>query len=235
MLVRHPAGRSGYGSTACSLPRGLPGSRGGRSPALAQPALPGGDGPVGARTRPPSIGRWRDEQHGFDSLRCRRYCHRTGFFRSQPRMGLPAGQAPLRSGHLGGVAGGLESFRVLEAVVQWPGFHLRLLKAVCRESPDQNRVRAALQQLVRSGRVLRLGEGRTARYFATGSGLGLRAGEDRVVPVAGSHAENIEAHSLEASRGWPEGIAPVLPGRGLPRGQRRQVHGAPRCRGRLRS
>ena len=77
-------------------------------------------------------------------------------------------------------AGGFERWRVLEAVIQWPGAHLRFLKAVCGESSGSNRVRDILHQLVRSGRVLQHGEGRNARYFATGSGLGLRAGQDRV-------------------------------------------------------
>ena len=38
-------------------------------------------------------------------------------------------------------AGGLQSWKVLEAMVQWPGSHLRFLKAVLKEKEDENRVR----------------------------------------------------------------------------------------------
>ena len=77
-------------------------------------------------------------------------------------------------------AGGLESARVLEALVQWPGSRLRFLKAVLKEGEDQNRVRETCRRLAPAGLILRVGEGRNARYFATPKGLRLRAGQDRV-------------------------------------------------------
>ena len=80
-------------------------------------------------------------------------------------------------------AGGLESGRVLEAVVQWPGSRLRVLKAVAQEGEGQNRVRGTCRRLAASGLVLQAGEGRDARYFAATRGLGLRAGQDRVRPA----------------------------------------------------
>ena len=137
-------------------------------------------------------------------------------------------------------AGGLEAFRVLEAVVQWPGSHLRFLKAVCQESPNQNRVRAALQQLVRSGRALRHGEGRTARYFATGSGLGLRAGQDRVhvsdarTRTGLSQWQEATQRSLRhtVSKPHEDGLRALLRfflDAGCPVANGGQVHGAPRC------
>ncbi len=80
-------------------------------------------------------------------------------------------------------AGGLQSWKVLEAMVQWPGSHLRFLKAVLKEKEDENRVRGACRRLAASGLVLQAGEGRDARYFAATRGLGLRAGQDRVRPA----------------------------------------------------
>ena len=77
-------------------------------------------------------------------------------------------------------AGGLESWRLLEALVEWPGSHLRFLKAVLKEGEDQNRARGTCRRLVRAGSVLQAGEGRDARYFAAPSGLRLRADQDRV-------------------------------------------------------
>ena len=67
--------------------------------------------------------------------------------------------------------------------MQWPGSHLRFLKAVLKEKEDENRVRGALRQMAASGLVLQAGEGRDARYFAATRGLGLRAGQDRVRPA----------------------------------------------------
>ena len=77
-------------------------------------------------------------------------------------------------------AGGLESARVLEALVQWPGSRLRFLKAVLKEGEDQNRVRETCRRMAPAGLILQVGEGRNARYFATPKGLRLRAGQDRV-------------------------------------------------------
>ena len=77
-------------------------------------------------------------------------------------------------------SGGMEAARVLEAVVSWPGSHLRFLKALCQEGGDENRVRQTCRRLATSRWILQDGDGRLARYFATGRGLNLRADQDRV-------------------------------------------------------
>ena len=99
----------------------------------------------------------------------------------RPRGGQGTWEGSLHSSPWTG-SGGMESARVLDAVVQWPGAHLRFLKAACREARDQNRVRGALRWLEGSGLVLRNGVAQSARYFASASGLSLLARQDRVHP-----------------------------------------------------
>ena len=76
-------------------------------------------------------------------------------------------------------AGGQHAARVVEAVVDWPGSRLRILKAALQERPGQSRVRASSRQLADSELVRQTGAGREARYFAH-KGLRLRSAQDRV-------------------------------------------------------
>ena len=79
-------------------------------------------------------------------------------------------------------AGGLERGRVLGEAVQWPGAHLRFLKALLGEPPGENRVRQHLAVLAAADILLRDGEGQSGRSFAAGKGLNIRALQDRVHP-----------------------------------------------------
>ena len=79
-------------------------------------------------------------------------------------------------------SGGIEAARVLEAVGNWPGSHLRFLKALCQEGHDENRVRQTCRRLAADGLILQAGDGRQGRYFLTHQGLNLLANRDRVHP-----------------------------------------------------
>ena len=77
-------------------------------------------------------------------------------------------------------AGGLELWRVLEVVTQWPGCRLRFIRDLLMEGTGQHRVRESCQRLVGFGLIFRVGDGRGARYFLTTHGVGVRAHTDRV-------------------------------------------------------
>ena len=77
-------------------------------------------------------------------------------------------------------AGGLEIWRGLEAVTQWPGCRFRFIRHLLMEGRGQHRVRESLDRLVDFGLIARIGDGRRARYFLTSKGLGMRARQDRV-------------------------------------------------------
>lgn len=93
-------------------------------------------------------------------------------------------------------AGGLVSARVLGEAVQWPGAHLRFLRALLRESGGAGRVGRMCRQLADDGLVLRSGEGRAARHFAAGKGLGLMSYQDRI--------HHLDAWSSTQLSQWPE-------------------------------
>ena len=107
---------------------------------------------------------------------------------SRGGVGVPSGETTGGSRLLGRVAGyltmvgagGLETARVLDAVVSWAGSRLRILKALCQEGHDENLVRQTCRKLAADGLILQAGDGRQGRYFATGRGLNLRADQDRV-------------------------------------------------------
>ena len=77
-------------------------------------------------------------------------------------------------------AGGLELWRVLEAVTQWPGARLRFIRCLLREGSGQHRVRDGCARLVELDLIFKVGGGRKARYFLTTHGVGVRAHTDRV-------------------------------------------------------
>ena len=77
-------------------------------------------------------------------------------------------------------SGGMEAAKALESVVDWPGSHLRFLKALCQEGRDQNRVRQTCRTLIASGLIQQAGDGRKARYFGTAQALNIRTDQDRI-------------------------------------------------------
>ena len=93
-------------------------------------------------------------------------------------------------------AGGQVAARVLGAVVQWPGAHLRFLRALLGESGGAGRVGRMCRKLGDDGLVLRSGEGRAARYFATGTGLWVMSYQDRI--------HHLDAWSSTQLSQWPE-------------------------------
>ena len=77
-------------------------------------------------------------------------------------------------------AGGLLLWRALEAVTQWPGGQQWFIKDLLEEPRSQHRVKNGLHRLAELALIVRVGDGRGARYFLNTHGVGLRAGQDRI-------------------------------------------------------
>ena len=117
----------------------------------------------------------------------------------QPVKGRSASSSSwesLLSGSLWSGVGGLVSARVLDAVIQWPGAHLRFLKAVLHEGRSENRVRMSCARLVSAGLIMQDGQGQSGRYFATDKGLNLRVRQDRI--------HHLQAKSRTGLSQWQE-------------------------------
>ena len=70
--------------------------------------------------------------------------------------------------------------QVLDAVVQWPGISVRMVRSLLKESGSGRRGQVALMVLLEHGLVSREAYGREYRYFAANRGLHLLGLRDRV-------------------------------------------------------